>query len=109
MDGFECEECRAIYQELQRATQAVRQHQSGHGNTSTELASYLEQLEVEECTRTRETSPLWKAWRRLREHRSLTGHSISVVADPAERHYEPELKSWRSVPLFVGSGVSHAE
>lgn len=82
MDGFECEECRAIYQELQKAAQAARQHQSGHANTSTELASYLEQLEDEECTRTRETSPLWKAWRRLREHRSLTGHSISVLPIP---------------------------
>jgi hypothetical protein len=30
----------------------------------------------------RKTSPLWKTWRRLQEHRNLTGHTLSVLPIP---------------------------
>ena len=46
------------------------------------LAEWLEQLDEEECARTRETSPLWATWRRLREHRALTGHRLSALPIP---------------------------
>jgi hypothetical protein len=82
MDGFECEECKAVYQELRKAAETLGQHQARYGNTSAALASFIEGLDDEECTRIREASPLWKAWRRLREHRNLTGHFISVLPIP---------------------------
>jgi len=45
--------------------------------TPQDLIAWLQELDEDDCARMRETSSLWKTWRRLREHRTLTGHSPS--------------------------------
>jgi hypothetical protein len=47
-----------------------------------QLVEWIRSLDEEECDRIRETSSLWKAWRRLQEHRRLTGHVLSVLPLP---------------------------
>jgi hypothetical protein len=47
-----------------------------------QLADWLEHLNEEDCARMRATSSLWKTWRRLMEHRTLTGHSLSLLSLP---------------------------
>ena len=71
---FECEECRAIYLELCAAHADGRQYSAVEGD----LASFLAQLDDEYCARMRETSFLWDCWRRLKQHRALTGHYLPV-------------------------------
>jgi hypothetical protein len=43
------------------------------------LATWLEQLNEEECARMRDTSILWATWRRLQKHRALSGHYLPVL------------------------------
>ena len=47
-----------------------------------QLSEWIRGLDEEECARMRESSSLWKAWRRLQEHRKLTGHVLSVLPLP---------------------------
>ena len=79
MDGFACEECRAIYRDLRANARAAREQVAQRPGG---LAAWLEQLSEEDCARLRESAGLWKAWRRLQEHRALTGHSLSQLAIP---------------------------
>jgi hypothetical protein len=81
MGSFRCAECRAIYQELREAHRAATQNAlDQHG--AQKIADWVQQLNEEECARMRETSALWKTWRRLQEHRNLTGHTLSVLPIP---------------------------
>ena len=79
MDGFACEECRAIYHELREAIEAARGRRSADISAQT-LAGWVEQLDSEDLARIVQTSPFWKPWRRLREHRTRTGHWQSPLA-----------------------------
>src|SRR5215469_15680217 len=47
-----------------------------------QIADWVQQLNEEECARMRETSALWNTWRRMQEHRNLTGHILSVWPVP---------------------------
>jgi hypothetical protein len=78
MNSVVCEECQAIYRELKDAVAAS----SYVDRSRIDLLEWLEQLDEAECTQMRDTSPLWKAWRRLQEHRVLTGHSPAVLVLP---------------------------
>jgi hypothetical protein len=80
MDSFACEECRAIYRELKDAHEAARVNRADQNPR--DLVAWLEQLDEAECARMRDTSHLWKTWRRLQEHGARTGHSLSVLPLP---------------------------
>jgi hypothetical protein len=86
MDGFVCDECREIYRELREAQRAnaERRHDEPH-----EIEDWVRGLDEEECARIRQSSPLWKAWRRLQEHRQRTGHMISVLPVPPKALSNP--------------------
>jgi hypothetical protein len=80
-----CEECRAIRLALREAYLAARDHTTN----PQEIAAWLEQLNEQDCARMRANSSLWKTWRRLMQHRTLTGHFVSylplsrkVIANP---------------------------
>jgi len=77
MDLSACEECREINRELRNAYEATRR--TSAGDAAGNLTEWLAQLDEDECARIRDASPLWKTWRRWQEHRSLTGHAISVL------------------------------
>ena len=51
------------------------------GSEPQDLRAWLERLDEDECARLRETSAIWKAWRKAGEHQLRTGHSISVVGE----------------------------
>jgi len=55
---------------------------SDERNARQAIAEWVRQLDEEELARIRETSSLWKTWRRLQEHRNLTGHMLSVLPLP---------------------------
>ena len=80
MDSFSCDECRAIYFELREACRAMG---NAPGASSQQISEWVQRLNEEECARLRESSGLWKAWRRLQAHRSLTGHTQPVLPLPA--------------------------
>ena len=82
MDPFSCDECRAIYQELREGLRAATGSMSDERNARQAIAEWVRQLDEEELARIRETSSLWKTWRRLQEHRNLTGHMLSVLPLP---------------------------
>lgn len=82
MHPFQCEECRAIYQELREAHRAAARDGSALQNTPREIAGWIQQLNEEKCAQIRETSSLWKTWRRMRGHLSRTGHTLSVLPLP---------------------------
>ena len=77
-----CSECHSIYRELIEASRAVRERAQEQKTPALPLTAWLEQLDEEECARTRETSSLWATWRRLQEHRARTGHYLSVLPLP---------------------------
>lgn len=79
MDGFACEKCRAIYREFQEASRRAHGRIAEHPGG---LAAWLAQLSEEDCARMRESSGLWKAWRRYQQHRTLTGHALSPLPLP---------------------------
>ena len=81
MDALSCTECRAIYLELQEAL-SVFAGTPEVGIDPAQLGEWIRSLNDEECARIRETSSLWKAWSRLQEHRTRTGHILSVLPLP---------------------------
>jgi hypothetical protein len=82
MEPLSYVECQSIYRELVEASQAVRERKPEQKTATVPLTEWLEQLDEEECARTRETSLLWAIWRRLQEHRALTGHYCSILSLP---------------------------
>lgn len=82
MDSFSCDECRAIYWELGEAYRAVAGGPPDRNNAPQQIGDWVRQLNEGDCAWMRETSSLWKTWRRLREHRSRTGHTLSVLPLP---------------------------
>ena len=89
MGSFSCDECLAIYVELRESSAAARELRSNQNATPRELAAWLQQLHEDDCARLRETSSLWKTWRRLQEHRALTGHWLSLLPSPPEAMANP--------------------
>jgi hypothetical protein len=77
MEAFPCRECRAIYDELRAAFPRQR------NATAHEIAAFVNGLDLQTCARTRLSSDMWKAWRRMQEHRVLTGHNVSLLGPPA--------------------------
>jgi hypothetical protein len=75
MNRFRCRECQAIYEELLEAARTIPDAGAGLHD----LQAWFEQFSEEEWAQMRQTSPLWKTWRRLQEHRALTGHTLSVL------------------------------
>jgi hypothetical protein len=45
-----------------------------------QIGDWVQQLDEKECNRIRENSGLWQIWRGLQAHRTLTGHTLSVLA-----------------------------
>jgi hypothetical protein len=82
MDSSSCDECWAIYRELRDAFRVLSERSSDQNTAPQQLAAWLEQLDQEECARMRETSAIWKTWRRLQEHRAVTGHPLSLLPVP---------------------------
>jgi hypothetical protein len=82
MDSFPCDECHAIYVALLGEYAAVKDRLSHQTTTPHDLAGWVQQLNEEECARMRGTSNLWKTWRRMQEHRALTGHGLPLPAPP---------------------------
>jgi uncharacterized protein YhaN len=76
-----CSECRAIHQEFQEALAAAKVRLSDRSAAPDHLAAWIQGLD-EECARMRETSSVWATWRRLQEHRALTGHWLSPLPVP---------------------------
>jgi len=76
MDAFPCAECRAIYDELRAAFPQPR------NPPAQEIAAFVNGLELQRCARSRLSSDMWKAWRRMQEHRVLTGHIVSPLGPP---------------------------
>jgi hypothetical protein len=74
MDPLSCEECRAIYLELR---EAIR---SAPVSGTDDLGEWIRQLDHLELDYVRANSGIWKAWRRMQEHRVLTGHVVPVIA-----------------------------
>jgi hypothetical protein len=74
MGSFSCDECRAIYRELRNAYRAADRISAPR-----QVADWVLRLDEDECARMRQTSNLWAAWRRLEEHRTLTGHYLSPL------------------------------
>jgi hypothetical protein len=85
MPSFPCAECAAIYRELREAAREAGEVRA----PSQDLAGWLSQRNEEECARMRENSRLWRAWRRLREHRAVTGHSVSLLSLPPDAISNP--------------------
>jgi len=81
MDGFPCEECQAIFRDL---WEAHRANAESGDHTPEELEQWIAQLNIYDCAGMRATSDLWKAWRRLQAHRTLTGHNVSVLPIPPD-------------------------
>jgi hypothetical protein len=81
MDAFSCPECRAIYLELREARRGATAETEVADDPAV-LAEWIRGLDEEECARIRETSSLWRAWRRLQEHRTVTGHVLSLISLP---------------------------
>jgi hypothetical protein len=86
MDLFSCDECRAIYRELRDSYRAATEgtpdpHADPH-NAPQQIADWLQELNEQACAEMRERSSLWKTWRRLQQHRNLTGHTLSVLPIP---------------------------
>jgi hypothetical protein len=79
-----CDECRAIYSELREALRTAR-----NSAPTQSLVDWLQSADEEEWARLRESSPLWKTYRRLREHRARTGHMLSVLPIPPEALSNP--------------------
>ena len=80
MEHPSCEECQALYKELLKASRATWERRPDESTAPLALAVWLEQLNEEECARMRETSSLWATWRKLREHRALSGHYLPVLS-----------------------------
>ncbi len=74
MDSFSCEECRAIAHELREGVRWTQRQQLRQGMGPQDVIAWIEELNEERCAHMRAQSPLWRTWRRLEEHRSLTGH-----------------------------------
>ena len=84
MEPIACPECRALYQELQTASRQARLRRSWEPDASPrELAEWLAQIDEHECARLRLNSILWQVWRKVQEHRTLTGHRVSLPVSPA--------------------------
>jgi hypothetical protein len=82
MDSFSCDECRAIYLDLLETARAARMCQPEETITRRGLVKWVQQLSEEDCARMRQDSNLWRAWRKLQEHRDLTGHYLPVLPLP---------------------------
>ena len=89
MSRFSCPECAAIDRELREAALALRQRRTEQQMTYQDLADWLRHLDEDECARMRETSTLWSAWRKLRDHMVLTGHSVSLIPLPPDAIMNP--------------------
>jgi len=70
-----CPECLAIYRQL---ADSVRQHHVA----SQPLADWIRQVDGYDCSRIRQTSVLWAIWRRLQNHRAVSGHHLSMLPVP---------------------------
>jgi hypothetical protein len=81
MRDADCEECRAIRRELRDALFSAREA-AGPAASPDAIADYLSSLVQEDCAQMRASSALWKTWRRLMEHRVLTGHTPSLLPLP---------------------------
>ena len=82
MDPFPCDECRAIYREFKETAAAIEERQSDQTSDPPDIATWVQQLDEEECARMRENSDIWKPWRRWQEHQALTGHFPSILQVP---------------------------
>jgi hypothetical protein len=82
MDSAHCAECEAIRSELRAAWLAAKETGEVGSTSPQRLAEWILQLNEDECARMRATSVLWKAWRRLQEHRTLTGHTLALMPLP---------------------------
>ena len=87
MPPFACDECREIYREIQGELGKARLTPGRVVRTG--LAEWIRQLDDADCARIRESSPLWKAWRRLQEHRARTGHHLTVLPLPPDAISNP--------------------
>ena len=77
-----CPECQAIYAELRESWRKIKELHADRLPPVPALADWLRTLDGEECARMRETSDLWKTWRKMREHCALTGHAPILSALP---------------------------
>ena len=81
MAEADCEECRAIRRALRQSWLSVREREGGSA-TPDGIVDYLSSLSQKDCAEMRASSDLWKTWRRLMEHRVLTGHAPSLLPLP---------------------------
>jgi hypothetical protein len=79
-----CEECVMLRQQLDQAIAA--ENALVRPAEGEDLAAWIDRLDAEHAGRVRETSAVWKAWRKLVDHRARTGHIISVI--PWIRRFE---------------------
>jgi hypothetical protein len=84
-----CPECQDIFLELLKASQDVKKQNLEQQTETRPLIAWLEQLNEEDCARTRESSRLWAARRRQQEHRALTGHYVPVPLSQSGTNSNP--------------------
>ncbi len=82
MRDADCEECRAIRRELRESWLASRESEGGGDVSPDGISDYLDSLSQQDCADILASSALWKTWRRLMEHRVLTGHAPSLLPLP---------------------------
>ena len=72
-------ECDSIRLEFVDAWRSLRDQLSSRPLDAKQNAACLDQFDEDHCREARDTSRLWQAWRRQREHRVLTGHYAPVA------------------------------
>jgi hypothetical protein len=82
MARSECEECRAIRQELLKFIESSRQSKPGSNATPQQHADWFDEREVEEDYTLRVRPRLSILRVKLAEHQKLTGHIVSLPAPP---------------------------
>ena len=81
MEIFACDG--AIHLEIQDVFAAMKDGLSDRSTTPNDFAAWVQLLTQDECSGMREASSFWKTWRRLQDHRSLTGHDLSPLPVPS--------------------------
>lgn len=89
MDSIECDECHAIRQEFQKDLIAAKLRLSDLNAAALDLATWVREIDEQKNAGIRDSSNLWKTWRRAQEHRVLTGHRVAMPVLPPKAMMNP--------------------
>lgn len=103
MDSSSCAECRAIHRELQEALAAAKVRPTDQHTTPKEIATWVQQLNEDQCTRMRAMSSLWAIWRRWEGASGSYGALVVAAAGAAECDNKSELNQGRKSSIRISS------